>query len=360
MNHCAVTQQAFQTLLSHLRSIVGQRDRSGLDQALLLATRAILAVEHGQMFRVWHYKGRTILSPVAAMSGDQLKTLPISHDPINGKSLSDVPEYQRSCDTDKIIRLFERGRHRHIVPIFRYGKAYAILELDRASPFDTKEIELTNLLLGLFADHLNLLDYAETDTLTGLPNRKTFDENLVQILANTQTENDSGSTELSSTGPNRRDSEKQLTRSWLAVADIDHFKQINDTHGHIIGDEVLILVARLLRHAFRFGDQLFRFGGEEFVIVLQPTTQDDALAVVERFRAAVEQQEFPLIGNLTISIGVTHIDAMDTPTELVGRADQALYIAKSEGRNRVMSYEQLHDAGWFCELGVEKPQAEIF
>jgi diguanylate cyclase (GGDEF)-like protein len=148
--------------------------------------------------------------------------------------------------------------------------------------------------------------------------------------------------------------------NWLAVADIDHFKQVNDTYGHIIGDEVLLLVAQLMRQSFRLGDQLFRFGGEEFVTVLQPVTQDDAQMVLDRFRHNLKNYEFPIVGRVTISIGFTQIHPIDTPTELVGRADQALYFAKQNGRDRVVSYEFLRATGELADQQVDKPKVELF
>jgi diguanylate cyclase (GGDEF)-like protein len=209
----------------------------------------------------------------------------------------------------------------------------------------------------LFLDHLSLIEYAETDTLTGLLNRKTFDENLNRILANVG--NDDTLLEQHPY-PHRRHARKAGVSNWLAVADIDHFKRINDTHGHIIGDEVLLLVAQFMRQSFRFDDQLFRFGGEEFVTVLQPAGQGDAFTVLERFRTKIETHDFPIVGQLTISIGFTRIDALDSPTELVGRADQALYFAKQSGRNRVESYEDLLAAGLIVDNLPHKTDIELF
>ena len=115
-----------------------------------------------------------------------------------------------------------------------------------------------------------------------------------------------------------------------------------------------------MRQSFRFDDQLFRFGGEEFVTVLQPASQADAFTVLDRFRSNIENHDFPIVGRLTISIGFTRIDALDSPTELVGRADQALYFAKQAGRNRVESYEDLYAAGLIPDSHNAKPKAELF
>ena len=83
------------------------------------------------------------------------------------------------------------------------------------------------------------------------------------------------------------------TGYWLGVVDIDHFKRVNDGFGHLIGDEVLVLVARIMRQSFRHYDRLYRFGGEEFVVLLRGGDEEDAKAAFERFRTNVESYLFP-------------------------------------------------------------------
>jgi diguanylate cyclase (GGDEF)-like protein len=189
---------------------------------------------------------------------------------------------------------------------------------------------------------IGALDDAQRDTLTGLLNRKTFEYSMNKILAMQREEHLS---------PARRsDSQRQVRPGeshWLAVLDIDHFKRINDRFGHLYGDEVLLLLAGLMRRGFRREDRLFRFGGEEFVIALSPCTADNAGMVFDRFRAQVEAHDFPQVGKVTVSLGYSRVRAGDMPTDLVGRADKALYHAKENGRNRVCCYEQLFEAGYF-------------
>jgi diguanylate cyclase (GGDEF)-like protein len=208
-----------------------------------------------------------------------------------------------------------------------------------------------------------LLDYAETDTLTGLYNRKTFEENLSRVLV--QAERDAagnglpGRRQLSAAAEGAVEDEGERA-NWLAVIDIDHFKSINDTWGHIYGDEVLLLVAQLMRDSFRFEDRLFRFGGEEFVVILQATQQQYAQRVFDRFRHWVAEHPFPQVGNITLSIGYTRIDAMDTPTEVVGRADEALYFVKSHGRNGTLCYESLLADGLLHRHEPAEMEVELF
>ena len=127
----------------------------------------------------------------------------------------------------------------------------------------------------------------------------------------------------------------------LAVIDIDHFKNVNDQYGHLVGDETLILFARSMVEAFRGGDLLFRMGGEEFVVVLKDVDMASALVVLDRLRHTIELEDFPQLGQLTISIGVSAVVATDLPMNTMDRADKALYYAKENGRNRVCAFENL-------------------
>lgn len=208
--------------------------------------------------------------------------------------------------------------------------AYAVDEADAAASLDG-----IACLARIYGNQIRLLDYSELDTLTHLLNRKTFDETFDRLLTARVSGAADGSHE------NRREHLEQGTPAWLGVIDIDHFKRVNDSFGHLFGDEVLLRVGDLMRKTFRGGDRLFRFGGEEFVVILN--AESEALAAVgfNRFRASVEGNEFPQVGQVTCSVGFTAVLNRDVPTDVVGRADEALYYAKEHGRNQVCSYEHL-------------------
>jgi len=121
----------------------------------------------------------------------------------------------------------------------------------------------------------------------------------------------------------------------VIIIDIDHFKHVNDTHGHGVGDMVLAELAAILRVHSREADSLARYGGEEFVIVCSHSGLDGATAHAERIRAAVAAHTFPVVGQVTASFGVAACCESDTAETLLARADAALYRAKTAGRNRV-------------------------
>ena len=173
-------------------------------------------------------------------------------------------------------------------------------------------------VVEIYGNLIRLMDSRERDALTGLLNRQTF-ATLFELAA-------------------QRNAGGAMA---LAVLDIDHFKKVNDTFGHLFGDEVLIHFARLMERTFRYTDDLFRFGGEEFVVLLSNTGRLDARTAMERFRRVVENYAFPGVGNITVSVGFVDCSPGVLPTTLVDRADQALYFAKDSGRNKVVDFADI-------------------
>jgi diguanylate cyclase (GGDEF)-like protein len=218
-----------------------------------------------------------------------------------------------------------------------HGKVCAFL-VTHAASWHHEPTALIKGFVAIYRNYLAILRDAARDTLTGLKNRKTFDENFAAMVA------ESRQMDISFNG-NRREAHLEGQHHWLGIIDIDHFKRINDTYGHVFGDEVLLLLSALMRKAFRAEDKLFRFGGEEFVVLLAPTTFAAAQSVFDRFRSTVGNFAFPEVGQITISVGFVRIDADDKPSVVIGNADRALYFAKNQGRNQVHSFEQLVAGG---------------
>lgn len=160
---------------------------------------------------------------------------------------------------------------------------------------------------------------ATTDPLTGVFNRRTFIELAEQELAR---------------------SRRAGTSLALMMLDLDHFKTVNDTYGHLTGDEVLVSFTRLIKDCVRRGDLVVRYGGEEFCVLLPATTLSAATALAERIRATCAAQELTAKAfKVTVSIGLTaYVGTTDaTLGDILASADEALYEAKEEGRNRVIA-----------------------
>ncbi|MBN8530659.1 MAG: diguanylate cyclase [Alphaproteobacteria bacterium] len=165
---------------------------------------------------------------------------------------------------------------------------------------------------------------AERDFLTGVSNRKSFDKALTRQLAASQ---ESG------------------VPFCLLMADVDHFKQYNDNWGHLLGDEVLKVVAKSMVDSVKGKDVVSRFGGEEFAVILPNTPLQGGLVVAEQIRDTIAGSDLrrrdtgAMCGNVTISIGVAAFRKGDTPESIIKRADKALYRSKADGRNRVSREE---------------------
>jgi len=158
---------------------------------------------------------------------------------------------------------------------------------------------------------------ALSDPLTGFRNRRWLDQTLSRIVQR----------HLHAAEP-----------LCIAIMDIDHFKQVNDTYGHAAGDDVLLQIGRLVRDNLRPADSAARIGGEEFVLILPHTLLPGAISAVERLREAIAGAAFKHHGRklpqVTVSLGLVELERGETPVQLLARADVALYAAKQSGRNR--------------------------
>ncbi|MBC7404623.1 MAG: GGDEF domain-containing protein [Cytophaga sp.] len=332
-------------IIKHLVEITGHRDHDLLNISVISALRELTQAEHARVLDVvsvgeqFHLKpqieivnGTLVVADEHASTGavDEF----VSDHPLLEKGIAQKLSLIEALDAD--------GRGAVWLPIWMNDKVNVCLEIVNPATYTQNTIEVMNGILIVYRNFQNLLDYSERDSLTGLLNRKTFDDNFSKILRSYSPQNTHA--EGLRTDPERRSGEKEK-QHWLAVLDIDHFKRVNDQFGHLYGDEVLILIANLMRSSFRPTDKLFRFGGEEFVILLRSTSQEDAQLIFDRFRSNVAQYPFPQVGQVTVSIGYAHIDPFEPAVGLMGRADQALYFAKSNGRNRTCYYENLVKTG---------------
>lgn len=257
--------------------------------------------------------------------------------------------------TDKIYSIQREGFYHTVYPISGLKGTVGYLSLDLPKPVTNSEAMVIGSLLSISHNFHSLLEENQKDKLTGLLNRKTFDDNIskIQDTLNSVTEVEAyvGEDKRQDHGGNQ---------FWLSIIDIDHFKRVNDNFGHVYGDEVLLLLSQIMKQTFRPKDLLFRFGGEEFIAIVQVESGNIAKEVFERFRLAIEAYEFPRVGLVTISLGATQIlEKHAIASDIVGRADQALYHAKENGRNKLFSYEDLIAEGVFEET-IDEGDIELF
>lgn len=343
-------------LISHVVHISSCRDRTEINSAMVDALRHLFHPQNLTIFRCYTGAKKPMVYACASF-GPAGKTLHNAYLPEKKycSPLERDPLLQR-CRREKsaVLDFLPDGSHRVVFPVMHLNEPIYMIDLSLSDEFSGDDRVTLMGLIEYFGNHINLLDYGEADTLTGLASRKTFDKHLFELLG--KAASDQQATENSEGRRRGVDGNPH----WLAVCDIDHFKQVNDNFGHLIGDEVLIMLSQLMRESFRFDDQLFRFGGEEFIALLQPAEEIHATAALERFRNNVERHSFSRVGKITVSIGFSALRPSDTPTDVIDRADEALYYAKHNGRNRVACYEQLIASNELHAKEIAKGEVELF
>lgn len=231
--------------------------------------------------------------------------------------------------SDDKIRVFEQGataRHSVEYHLLVDGEDLGTLHASSRTRFSEQDLHAFESAIGELVHPLkNCINYekavemALSDGLTLLGNRRSFDQRVIQSCALAQ---------------------RHMQNLCLAIIDIDHFKQLNDSHGHIAGDQVLRAVADCLQSCARNSDEVFRYGGEEFVILLPHTSLTGASRFVERCRQSVAELEIAFGDkelSCSVSVGLAQLQQNELPATMLARADAAMYAAKNSGRNRVMT-----------------------
>lgn len=278
--------------------------------------------------------------------------------------LQDVPQRWHCLSTDSQVTVESAEKPGTFViclPLLSDSRTEeaGVIELHSEAGLTAQQQEFVKRVLRVYRNMHRMFMYSERDALTGLLNRKSFDDTFYKTLR--EESRRLADKPLSGAPPSgvsmRRGAPGE--RFWLAMVDVDHFKQVNDQYGHQIGDEVLILVGRILKSTFRGYDRIYRFGGEEFVILLRSPDHLSAMQAIERLRGNLEQYQFPQVGRVTASVGLSEIQTGDSPGAACERADQAVYFAKRNGRNRVCSYIDLVQNG-LLQTDVKVGGVELF
>ncbi len=264
--------------------------------ALLLM--AVLALSLQIIFRPLHRLGDA-LHQLASSRGDHVEELALT----------------QRLELDEVIGGFNLtlGKLKQIIHMRTEAETMA-REATAATAQALSQMKAAQL--ELIQKNKQLEELAVTDTLTRLCNRLKLD----QVLAS--------------------EHERSLRYGngfALVLLDVDHFKVINDTHGHPVGDQVLIELARLLMAGTRSVDRVGRWGGEEFLIICPDTDLRGAIDFAEKMRQDIAKHHFPVVGQITASFGVTITRPGDSIQQLIARTDTALYRSKNNGRNRVES-----------------------
>lgn len=343
-------------IISSIAEVTTHTDRELLEASLMSTLFELLDLRRIALYRIiFEYGEQRCLLTTDIIEGDIT-----FHDPCDSNSLFNISQIMGLEATleAQAPQYFDHGKNQvssYAYPLTdRTGNISRVFFITGNDLHEKTNESLLNGYFEIYRNYVCLLDDSEHDTLTQLLNRRTFDRDLERILSSWQQPCDH--MELSTKTPSQNPLRRQVTddaKNWLAVIDIDFFKRINDNYGHLYGDEVLLLLANIMRESFRSYDKLFRFGGEEFVVILRSTNQDGAEVALERFRHNIANHRFPQIDQVTVSIGYVEITNQGIPAVVLGHADDALYYAKEHGRNRICYYSDL------VEQGELKPSTPI-
>lgn len=294
-------------------SITQQEEEPDLDQALLRAISELAEIDAFAIYVNKHFN-------------DDVAPILLNKDsPLGALENHEISSILQKVSKNKIRISAAFGSYTSYIPMYYLGRVIGMLLVEKDHELAERTTMLSIHILNVYANQLALIHRSRLDPLTELLNRQTFDTKVIEIVS---------------------DDEFSLSndaQSWfLAIVDIDHFKRVNDNFGHVIGDEVILLLARLLKNNFKVDDFVFRYGGEEFAVLFNAKSDSDALHILECFRNNVAEYPFPQVGQLTVSIGYLKLTEVDMVASLVNKADLALYHSKNNGRDQVTSYLDLN------------------
>ncbi|GBL45646.1 GGDEF family protein [Sulfuriferula multivorans] len=331
-------------LLESVVRLTSLRDQHSLEICLIKTLQELISAGQIRLFEISIESGKKTLKLLVEL--DAKRSLESETENTLPHCVEDDADLMKCYSTgEKQVSADDGSGVRVVHPITGLNGVIGFLTV-RNGVYVEKDQAVAASFLHIYQNYLQLINDNEHDTLTGLLNRKTFDERIMAVM--------------SARRAGRRASDSKEEQCCLAILDIDHFKKVNDQFGHLYGDEVLLLFAQIMTRTFRDDDQLFRYGGEEFVVVLKNVGLDLGVTVLERFRKMVEAYHFPQVGNITASVGVVAISEQDLPTTIIGQADQALYFAKENGRNQVCAYEKLLQAGKLTSVAPAEGDIELF
>jgi diguanylate cyclase (GGDEF)-like protein len=339
------------TIIDHIANFTSQRDIEVLAFSLLKSVSSMMNCSSTKIITI-NKKGdvrshisfennHCVVNDISIEIGDVFRR---AFEHMNESSLA---SYTLKTETGySIIRLLHHDR-----------KSEQLLIINLPGKMDKEQSYILSGILSIYSNFITLLNESQTDELTGLANRKTFDSAISNIFNTLPHHYEEVEKE--------RRVQNEITRQdsgkyWLVIIDIDDFKRVNDQFGHLYGDEILIHLAQIIRTNFRDEDLQFRFGGEEFVILLSATNQIKCMQILERFRRNVEEYQFPNVEKVTVSIGVVEFKKGTFHVTSIDYADQALYKSKRSGKNQITFFEDMVNQGIAEKSVIEGGDVDLF
>lgn len=343
------------TLIEHIVKLTDHRDRDLLELTLSKALLDLLPIQRIVIARVVAEEGEKRWLDVArldARGGGKVV------DPLR-VDFSTLPRLADSSDRLKCLELRETveiawagedGPRISMLPLFSDSRKddAGVIEVHSDAPLSHDQLQTIEQLRRIYRNMYSLLEYSDRDALSGLLNRKSLDDAFYSAVLE-ELDGMMGEPAMAGqpTGLSHERRHRVPANYWLGSAIVDNFALINDKHGHLIAEEVLLLVARVMNNTFRTYDRIYRFGGEHFGVLMHCPDEALVLAAFERFRANVEKFNFPQVGRVTVSCGFTSVMADDSPSSALEKTERAVDFAQRSGCNKVCSHLGLVRRGFF-------------
>ncbi len=343
------------SLIDHILKLTDHRDRDLLELTLSKAMIDLLPIQRVVLARVIseeNEKRWLEVTRLDAKGGGRVSD-PMRFDFHALPRLDDAPDRIKCLEQREMVEIAwagPDGPRITMFPLFSDSrKADAgVMEVHSEATLAPEELHTIEQLRHMYRNMYALLEHSDRDALTGLLNRKSLDDAFYSAVLE---ELDGVLGDSKAIGkPQSLEQERRHrvpANYWLGVATVDNFSVITDMHGQTIGEEVLLLVARIMNNTFRTYDRVYRFGGEHFAVLMHCPEEAPVLASFERFRANMERYSFPQVGRVTVSAGFTNVMGDDTPGTALERAEQALDFAQKAGHNKVSSHLDLVRRGLF-------------
>jgi diguanylate cyclase (GGDEF)-like protein len=347
------------TITEHIIKLTDHRDRDLLELTLSKALIDLLPIQRVVIARVVSEEGVKRWLEVATLDhkGGGKVVDPLRIDFASLPMLDDNRQRFNcllSRDRVEFAWAGDDGPRINYIPLFADTRMdeEGVLEIHSAFALSEGQLGAIVDVQHVFRNMYNLLAYSDRDALTGLLNRKSLDDTFYSAVLE---ELDEGRETVDvqpeaalAVGQERR--HRVPPNYWLGTISVDNFGLINDKNGHLIAEEVLLLVARIMNNTFRTYDRLYRFGGEQFAVLMHCPDEALVLAAFERFRANIEKFNFPQVGRVTVCAGFTRISADDSPSTALERAERVVDYAQHNGRNKVFSHADLVRKGFFGDV----------
>ena len=330
------------TLTEHIIKLTDHRDRELLELTLSKALIDLLRID------------RVVIARVVSEEGVKRWLEGASRDVRGGGKVVDQKDRLRCLQSRSLVEYAwagEEGPRISFIPLYADSATddEGVIEVHSGSALNKGQLQVIEDVVHVFRNMYKLLAYSDRDALTGLLNRKSLDDTFYSAVLEEMDHGLESQTAVleASVLPVAERRHRVPPNYWLGTVDVDNFDGVGGKSGHLIAEEVLLLVARIMNNTFRTYDRIYRLGGEQFAVLMHCPDEALVLAAFERFRANMEKFNFPQVGRVTACAGFTRVTAEDSPSTTLERAERAVDYAQRHGRNQVFSHDDLVRKGFF-------------